>query len=264
MNNFVKILLMIGLTALCAFLGYFAVAFIQEMTVEDYIETGGGGFSYQSNQPSQHKAESPSIDDINVGEEGDENMDILPVPRGGSSSSSRKSVDSYLEIIAVSKPVYHETNKKYSFTVTADGEVVEYHLCDSHGKELYSQTSPDFLVSPSYSGKYIVYAMNDSAISEDVEVTGCYRMEEKLLKSDLQSAFNSGDYQAGDSNSFKTRISSKCAYRFSGIREGEEAPVSYSEIFNRISMGVWSSVTVDALEYDSHNRVSKMAITVNY
>lgn len=259
MNNFVKIFLMIGLTALCAFFGYFAVGFIQEVVVDDYIETGGGGFSYQPNQPN---AESPSTDDIIVGEGGDENMDILPVPRGG--SSSHKAVSSYLEIIAVTKPVYHETNKKYSFTVTVDGDVVEYHLCDSHGEELYSQSSPDFLVSPSYSGKYIVYAMNDSAISEGVEVTGCYRMAEKLSKSDLQSAFNSGDYQAGDRNSFKTRISSKCAYRFFGIREGEDAPVTYSEVFNRISMGVWSSVTVDALEYDSRNRVSKMSITVNY
>ncbi len=334
MNNYVKILLILALTALCALAGYYAAALIQDVAQRDNAvipaatsETSGarsgggsGGSSGQISGKSGGSAKLPDRLPVNRREVsqsevadnarngarydesydepyGDEsyddrqyedrqygaekrvneqyyeeeepadvpNDDYLTGNAGTDASKSRQVLrEPYLGIVSVSKPEYNETKNKYSFTVTVDGIVEEYHLCDSHGNELYSQTTPDFLVDPSYSGKYILYVSNYRAKSTQETVTGCYRMVEKLSKSDLESAFNSGDYQVGDNNSFKTRISSKCVLRVSGLMEGEEAPAAYTEIFNRISMGIWSGVTVSSVGYDARNRVSSISITVNY
>lgn len=339
MNNYVKILLILALTALCGLAGYYAAALIQNAARSDNAviaagmsetsdaRSGGGsgrssGHSYgnsggsaklpdrlpdnrrEISQPEvadndRNRALYDESDDEPYGDESYEagqyaeeqyrnkqseakkhvseqyyeeeepadvpNDDYLTGNAGNGGSKSRQVIrEPYLGIASVSKPEYNETKNKYSFTVTVDGIAEEYHLCDIHGNELYSQTSPDFLVDPSYSGKYILYVSNYRAKSTQETVTGCYRMVEKLSRSDLESAFNSGDYQVGDNNSFKTRISSNCVLRVSGLREGEDAPAAYTEIFNRISMGIWSGVTVSSVGYDSRNRVSSISITVNY
>ena len=284
MNNFVKITLLVGLTALCVLIGYLGTAFVQDMIEHRSVEAVIPAMSAQDSKPRTGNGNLNRIKRMSEGsrpsDDGtadfSERQPDNGIREGVETSSADDGIsdipesqpvkvnEPYLEISSVSKPVYHEEHNKYSFTVVVDGIADEYHLCDIHGNELFSQSSPDFVVDPSYSGKYLVYVSNSRTSSSQTEITGCYRMVEKLSKSEIQAAFNSGDYQKGDQNSFKTRISSKCSYHFSGIRDGEDAPVSYNEIFNRISMGVWSSVEVNSIAYDARNRVSNLSITVNY
>lgn len=169
------------------------------------------------------------------------------------------------EITGITAPVYDEKTKHYSFTVSATGSNLKYILCRSNGAKLRTQDNGNFVVDALEYGSYSVY-VSDTVTGKDSEketVSGCLKIFNRLTHADIQNAFNSGDYQQGDRLDFGHCLRG-CKFKFEGLNASEEAPGSYSEIFNRIGLGTWRSVRVSSVVYDSQNRVKSMSITIIY
>ncbi len=170
------------------------------------------------------------------------------------------------EILDVSKPIYNETTNKYSFTVHASSDKLTFILADANNKELRSQGSGAFHVSPTSSGVYFVCVQdltgNRSAFHK---ITGCIFRVNKITREELESVFNSGDASRAAENDFKNRVSSACKYTFNNCKEEESfQPKSYNEILNRIRMKTWSSISVNSISYNEKGQMTKAVLTVNY
>lgn len=170
------------------------------------------------------------------------------------------------EILEVTKPVYKESIKKYSFTVRASSGNLTFILTDANEKELKRQDSGEFIVSPTSSGVYYVCVEDLTGKRSSLQkITGCISVVRKITKEELESIFNSGDASRAQESDFKNRVSSHCKFSFNNCQEEESyQPKSYNEILNRIRMKTWSSVTVNSIYYNDKGQMAGASITVNY
>ena len=193
-------------------------------------------------------------------------------------------------ITHVTKPVYNEGKKFYSFTVECPEEGLTYHLADANRKHITQNTNGMFSVKPVSGGKYYVYVVdaqgNESAWKE---VTGCTPVQaapkpatesaasssssapaapsvSKITASELAGLLNAKNLGAARS-ALDGRIASNCQYNFTGLSEEEKnvsKPRTYMDIINRMDMGTWSSVSVSNVGYDGSGKLNRATIHVNY
>ena len=193
-------------------------------------------------------------------------------------------------ITHVTKPVYNEGKKFYSFTVEATGEDVTYHLADANRNHVSKNTNGMFSAKPVTGGKYFVYA-------EDVhgnqspwqEVTGCTPVQaepkptagsasssasstpatpsfSKVTADELAKILNAKNTSAARSV-LEGRIASNCSFTFTGLTDEEKnvsKPRTYVDIINRMDMGTWSSINVSSVGYDGSGKLNRATIHVNY
>lgn len=274
MKNSVKILLIALITILCGVAGYFIADVVKAP------KTGGaaaGGGAIGGGAPT---AVTGKTGKINTGSPTTSvtgtTATTTTTPAGSTATETAIDNEPVISkpaasgvdpvITSVSKPVYNASAKNYTFNVTADGNELTYILTYYNGTKVSSQKSGSFTVSPVKNGKYVVYVTDASGkSSEKKTVNGCVIVYEKLTASEIQTALNSGDYIQGDKLDFKNRISRNCSYTFNGLKEDEDKPSSYSEVFNRIGLSTWRSVNVTNVSYDSaSNQVTRIVMTVNY
>jgi hypothetical protein len=51
---------------------------------------------------------------------------------------------------------------------------------------------------------------------------------------------------------------------FTNIQEGETVPETFDEIYNKFTFNKWTSVKVDAVEYDDNNKITSITITIEH
>lgn len=267
MNKSIKILLIIVITLLCGAAGFFVTALVKT-TIESKTETAQVSVAHApapvtapaapATAPAA-PAPAPATAEPAIPES-------TPEPEEPTTPAPVEPAAIEPTIISVSKPVYDPSTKLYSFEVKAEGQNLTYVLADANGTKISSQKTGSFKVQPCKKGQYRVYVTDENGKRSSKKlVSGFVIVYEKLTKEEMQTAFNTGDYMQGDKLDFKHRISGNCVYIFNGLKEEEDKPTSYSEIFNRIGLATWKSVTVDALVYDSaSNQVKRMTLTVNY
>lgn len=249
MNKSIKILLILVITLLSGAAGFFITSLVISTTKgkpdTPVIQEPSGIVSV--NVPAQKEASEIPVKEL------PEPAAVVDTPKEPT-------------IISVSKPVYDPSTKLYSFEVEADGDNLTYVLADVKGNKISSQKTGSFKVQPCKQGQYRVYVTDENGKRSSKQlIDGFVIVYEKLTKDEIQTAFNSGDYMQGDKLDFGHRISRNCVYKFNGLKEDEDKPTSYSEIFNRIGLSTWKSVTVEEIAYDqASNQVKRMTLTVNY
>lgn len=254
MKAFLKVLPVVFVFILFAFIGYFGTGML----------VGSGYMGSLAGQTAGSTSVLLKHDDSGGKLKVPDNKVNLPMP-DVQKQAAKQSVPPVID--GVVGPFYDDATATYSFTVKAEGQNLEYHLCRADGTEIKIQDNGTFSSVPySGTGKYIVYVVDakTSLQSQKVTVSGCNVKCRKLETSEVQDAFNSSDYQKGEKLNFKDRISRNCRYEFADMKSEEDPPISYNEIFNRVCLGIWESVSVLSLDYDETNAVSRMYIKVNY
>ena len=166
---------------------------------------------------------------------------------------------STIEIERVEGPSFLVRSRMYSATVYVkgiadDGSEIIYELYND-GNELISNDNSSKLIIPqSLSGVYFVTIRNSDTgeRSKPYEITGC--VIQRMEKSRLEQICNSGDYTTMR-NMEAYELSSSLTLEFSGVSEDEDVATSIDDICTRISLGIWSSVSVVDIRYDSLNRI---------
>ena len=49
---------------------------------------------------------------------------------------------------------------------------------------------------------------------------------------------------------------------FMGIKDSEELPTNLADVIEKVYMGVWNSVKVEAVEYDNTMHISRITLSV--
>lgn len=172
-----------------------------------------------------------------------------------------------LQIEKVDGPVFMVKTRNYSVKVHVKGETepgdgsVIYELYDDGRKLISSGNSSTLIVPQSQSGKYFV-VVKDSKTGdscEPYEIKGCNI--QKMSKSRLEQICNSGDYTTMR-NIEAYEISSSLKLSFVGVSDDDMAS-SIDDICTRISLGIWSSVSIVEIRYDDLNLVEFVKFRVN-
>ena len=207
------------------------------------------------------------------------------------SESDTASIPTHIEIdptlikgieIQNSKPVYDKTTKSYSFSVSAknvpEGASVIYELCENFDpqnnikKVLKTSEDGKFRGVPSSKNEccsyYVLAKVLDAdgqlITSRDREIGGFEDIKPattRITKEQLQSMINQRDgaLQGGNSN-----ISNNVVITITNLNSGDGKPQSFQDVFNYLDFGIWTSVSVVSMDYDSDNRVSKVVLSVQH
>lgn len=287
MNNTGKIILSIAGFAVCAILGFFVTHLVIKPSNHYTASAVSGTGSLPSARSVDRSREPSQPVQANDNSSSDNSLSASSLPNGGAlqdapaiqtgqpvsdelnalpSQLPLSGTASTLEVLNVSKPVYRESDKTYSFTVNASGSGLVYGLADRNKKNLRTQDTPSFRVSATSSGRYFVYVSDGRGnTSEYYPVDGCKTIVKKIDASELQQVLNSGSSDMASSADFKNRVASNCRYAFNGRNDEEgDAPVHYNEIINRISMHTWSSVEVTSVSHDDSGKLTRAVISVKY
>lgn len=273
MSNSSKIIISILDFIICALIGYMGMTFLNQVrgNASGGMAPSSSTSSYSagigkpvSRTPS--KAATPFPGSGNVESTTTPSTPSNPRPAQVGNTTLVNGLASSPEILSVSTPSYDENSKTYSFSVVASGNNLTYTLADTRKKDIQSNGTGDFRVQPSASGRYYVYITDGYGVKSDyMEVKGCYRPVNKVMKDEFQQILNSGRSQNAIDADFANRVSSGCRYEFVGIDDNEVPPGSYNEIINRIRMRTWSSVTVLSVVHSSEtNKLVRARIQVNY
>ena len=294
MNNTAKILISILSFIACALIGFFGtkiiVGIVNRPSIPDYSSTQVSS-SIGSSSNAREKPSLPSSNEVVSNEApsqitppttaptqkqkpSDSNAALPASSLGGNmpgttdlpANNQLAGLSSTVKVTTVSKPVYNENNKTYTFTVSAEGVGLSYCLANDKKKDLKAQANGTFIVSPVSSGLYYVYVKDSRGNKSDyVQVKGCLLKVKPITKEELQKVLNSKDSNKAIEADFKNRVASGCQFVFTGRNDEEgEAPRSYNEILQRVSMGTWSSVIVQSVSVNSVGKLSKAVIHVNY
>lgn len=177
----------------------------------------------------------------------------------------------------VKKVTGDSKTKTYSFTVapsnTIDGNTYKYQLIDfATGKMVKEQAAGVFTgIAPASDadGSYIVKAFAYDAKGAQVEdatltIIGCVKFPEGNIKKRTVAEVQADINHMIKSQSTKN-ITSSWTYsknvRFT-CSDGEKIN-SFGEILEQINLGLWSSVKVGSVGYDSENRVNAITLNVN-
>lgn len=167
-------------------------------------------------------------------------------------------------ITSVDGPEFSVKDRYYIVTVHAaasNASTVEYILENENGIIISSGESAQIKVPQSQSGIYYVSAMDTKtgAKGDSKEIKGC--IIRKMSKSRLEQICNSGDYTMMR-NAEAYELSPSIKLSFIGIPEDQEA-ASIDDICTRISLGIWSSVSIVEILYDDLNLVQSVKFQVN-
>ena len=89
-------------------------------------------------------------------------------------------------------------------------------------------------------------------------------MYEKITKAELEDLINvKRDYSMAPKD-FKKRTSPSLQIIVNGANENERGVSDVADICMKTFNGVWASVVVEGVAYDSQNRLHKLTIRVNY
>jgi hypothetical protein len=89
-------------------------------------------------------------------------------------------------------------------------------------------------------------------------------MYEKITKTELEDLINvKRDYSMAPKD-FKKRTSPSLQIIVNGANENERGVSDVADICMKTFNGVWASVVVEGVAYDSQNRLHKLTIRVNY
>lgn len=171
-------------------------------------------------------------------------------------------------IQSVDTPTMDPSSGKYTFTVNATGDGLRFLLYDDSERLITEQESGKFAVPPVPGGKYYVRVTDiHGNFTDPTEVGGCVPIPKvnKLTASEYQTIVNSGRASSADTPDFRSRVSPRVAFTFVGIEPGERKPQSTNELIMKISNGIWDSVDVQGVTYDSiTGKMTGATIKVNY
>lgn len=180
-------------------------------------------------------------------------------------------------IIENTKPAYDKTTKSYNFSVSVknvpEGSKITYELCGEYDpqnkikKVLMTSTDGVFESVPASKNELGTYFVVVSVIgkdgqvitSKDREIDGFEDVKPvttRLAKAQLQSMINRRDraLQGGNHN-----ISNNVVIL---VRGDSYKPETFQDVFNNLEFGIWQSVSVISVDYDSDNRVNKVVLSV--
>lgn len=175
------------------------------------------------------------------------------------------------------KPVYNKATKSYSFSISVknipEGARVTYELCEEYDP----QNNIKKVLKTSYDGKFegipasknelntyfvVVSTLgNDGQVvaSRDREIDGFEDVKPvttRITKAQLQSMINRRDIALQGKNHL---ISNNVVIH---VKEGEIPPETFQDVFNNLKFGIWNSVSVVSVGYDSEDRVNKVVLSV--
>lgn len=192
--------------------------------------------------------------------------EVLSVP-----DMPSKEKDSKPEILEISAPEYLPLSREYTFVARVgshEADKVEYRLMDEFTDDVIAVShTGEFRVRPTESGIYKVIARNirTGAVSNEQYVQGCIKKEviDRLEKTELLSLLKNGDYSSTPKD-FDSKFSGNLKLNVIGMDKSEPEVTVLSEIFNRVGMGIWSSLEIIDVEYDHDNRISSLVVRVIY
>lgn len=281
MSNSSKIIIAILDFIICAVIGYMGMKFLsrtKENVKGGMAQTSSAGVGISAPQGTSKTAPFPETSNsrsvTQPSASGSVKAQALdssqPMPAGAASMGNadlRTGLVAMPEILSVTSPSYDDMTKTYSFQVVASGERLTYTVADAKRKDIMSNSTGDFSVQPSSTGKYYVYIVDGYGNKSDyAEVRGCFRLVNRITKEELEEVFNSksATQDAIDAD-FPNRVASGCKYDFVDLKEDEVPPGSYNEIINRIRMKTWSSVTILSVTHArENNKLVRAKVRVNY
>lgn len=169
-------------------------------------------------------------------------------------------------ILKIDGPSFMVRERAYSVTVHTEvpsgtGSALKYNLYDDSRNLVKSVNTDRFAVPQSESGIYYVTVTDTSTGKSSVEseIKGC--VVRRMSKARLEQICNSGDYTTMR-NAEAYELSPDIKLEFVGDTGGQGA-VSIDDICTRISLGIWSSVSVAEIEYDDLNLVKFVKFQVS-
>lgn len=182
-----------------------------------------------------------------------------------------ESVESATETLAVlniSQPVYNSHTQKYSFTVSATPDAQTFCLATDTGTPLkdFDRADGNFIVPAVESGKYLVYVMAGDHESKPVPVEGCEIRITKVSRGEFESLLNGKDATKAKAD-LQGRTVNKIQFVYTNLSEEDRSnntPKHFMGIIDNVKLGVWNSVSVDKVSYDSSGHLNKATITIGY
>ena len=269
MKNYIKIILLVALFPICSLGGYFAGKIVKEAKQNRPVKEKVIEVPITQVTTSQTTAEVKADVKAEVAEVVEE------VVQESDTTKATESVAIMIkpEIVSVSNPV-RDAAGKYSFevkAVSADESPLDFVLySDKECTAMVLNQSENIFknIEPSASGVYYLIAINalSGDRSEVRSIKGFTKpvMYEKVLKEDLQTICNSGDYSTAPAKYSHRFVPKGLVIEAKNMNPGEKPVATVSDICLKVMMGTWSSVVVENLEYDSQNRVKKIVIVINY
>lgn len=182
-----------------------------------------------------------------------------------------------IEIRQENQPVYDKATKSYSLNVIAKnvpaGAKVKYELCQEYDpmnhikKVLMTSDDGRFENVPPSKNECCTYYVVVTAFgsdgqvlsSRDHEVEGFEEVKpvsERITKAQLQSMINRRDVALQGGNH---TISNNVMILVKG---NGSRPETFQDVYNNLEFGIWRSVSVTGVDYDSDNRVNKVVLSV--
>ena len=168
-----------------------------------------------------------------------------------------------LELSLISGPTFNNIKRVYNIEVlveNAEGAAFKYEVCDHNGNPVKTESNSKMTLDQSEYGVYYVRAINEnSGQSTDLLlVSGCE--PKKMSPERLLEICSSGDYTTME-NSEAYQFNPELELAFNGVDQDIWAH-SISEICTRISLEIWSSVSISRIEYDDNYRISRVEFDV--
>ena len=237
MNKGLQVFLLILLFAVSGFIGYVVEGIVIEPT-------------------AQHNTPQPVVDTIVVPEPEIVLSTIPVISENGITAAKRNEVG------------------KYSFSVEAtveSGDVLKYVLYRDETclEEVVCGTDSGLFENvPGVANATYYLRVQNTATGEYSDVFSIkgfvqIKMYAKIQKAELERLINSGNFEACPRD-YKERRTKNMTIVTKGIKPDEREVSSLADIFSKISMGQWASVTVDNIVYDDQGRMSKLFVSVNY
>ena len=173
-------------------------------------------------------------------------------------------------------PVYDKKTKAYSLNVTAKnipaGAKVIYELCQEYDpmnhikKVLMTSDDGNFENVPASKNECSTYYVVLTALGSDGQVLSTRDHEiggfeevkpvsERITKAQLQSMINRRDIALQGGNH---TISNNVVIL---VRGDSSKPDTFQDVFNNLEFGIWRSVSVMSVDYDSEGRINKVVLS---
>lgn len=116
-------------------------------------------------------------------------------------------------------------------------------------------------------GMYIIQIMDsktDSALCDPQPIDGflpVQKISHKLNKEQVQKLLDDED-ETLIGNGENPYLAPNYEIEFLGIKDSEELPTNLADVIEKVYMGVWNSVKVEALEYDKTMHISRITLSV--
>lgn len=165
---------------------------------------------------------------------------------------------------SVKGPTPNPETRTYSLTATASGgwgQLTYYLYPTRNAQDTLVSTSGRFTnVAPSSSGKYMLVIKDRTGKELTKEIRGFTSILNKLTTQQLTTRLSKSTPDQGLGKHF----ASGYKINFSGIKNGDPVPTSYTQIYSNIASGYWSKVKVTAVEFNGYNKITKITVSVYY